>query len=169
MHGRIAVHFGGGGLQDAGAHPFGHAEHIDGPHDAGLDRLDRIVLIMDRRSRTGHIVDPIHFEKNGFDDIVADKLEIRFADQIRDIPFAAREEIVQTNHIVTFGHQSPAEMGADETGTARNQYAHALLLVTLKQRSPWRALQPPFHPRPTEDRIPKTIVVKSGGKDENIH
>ena len=37
--------------------PFGQAKHVNGPHDACLDRLDLIVLVVNRTSRTCEVVD----------------------------------------------------------------------------------------------------------------
>ena len=43
---RISVYFRGGRLQDARVDSFGQSQHIQGAHDIGLDRFDRVVLVM---------------------------------------------------------------------------------------------------------------------------
>jgi len=52
MDERIAIHFTGRSLQNTGTLFFRQVQHIDSPQDRGLDRLNRIMLIVDRRSRT---------------------------------------------------------------------------------------------------------------------
>src|SRR4030081_2212262 len=52
----IAVYLAGGRLQDAGAQALGETQHVDRSNDACLRRLNRIMLIVDRRGRPGESV-----------------------------------------------------------------------------------------------------------------
>src|SRR5947209_2703161 len=61
MHFWIAVDLAGRRLEDLHTQPLGQAEHVDGADHAGLRRLDGIVLVVDRRRRTGEIVDLVNF------------------------------------------------------------------------------------------------------------
>ena len=74
---RIAIDFRGRGLEDFRAGPLGEAEHIDRTMHAGLRRLDRVELVMDRGCRTGEVVDlvDLHEEREGH--VVAHDLEAR--------------------------------------------------------------------------------------------
>ncbi len=102
VHLGVAVDLGGGCLQDAGLHPFGHAQHVDHAHDAGLDGLDRVVLVVHRRGGAGQVVDAINLQEDRLDDVVTDQLEAVAVHQMDDVVFAAGEEVVQTDDIVSF-------------------------------------------------------------------
>ena len=47
----VAIDLAGRGLEDLRLHPLGQAQHVDGAMDAGLGRLHRIVLVVDRARR----------------------------------------------------------------------------------------------------------------------
>ena len=72
----IAVDLAGRGQQDARAHALGQPQHVDRAHHAGLDGLDRIVLVVHRRGRAGEMKDAIDFEQDRLDDVVADEFEV---------------------------------------------------------------------------------------------
>ena len=82
MHGGIAIDLRGRGLQDLGPSALGEAEHVDRADDAGLGRLHRIELIMDRRGRAGEIVDLVDLDIERKRDVVAQQLEMRIVEQI---------------------------------------------------------------------------------------
>ena len=75
MHRRIAVDFGGRGLQKLDLQPLGQPQHVDRADDAGLGRLHGIELIMDRRGRTGEIVDLVDLDIERKRDVVAQQFE----------------------------------------------------------------------------------------------
>jgi hypothetical protein len=52
---------------------------------------------------------------------MSNKLEARLHHQMRDIFFAAREEVVDAKDVVPLCEQSFTKMGAQETGTTRNE------------------------------------------------
>jgi hypothetical protein len=77
MYDRIAINFGGGGLKDLGLKSFRKPQHVDGAVDIHLGRLDRVVLIMDRRGRTGQVIDFVHLHIERKGDVMAKKFKIR--------------------------------------------------------------------------------------------
>ncbi len=121
MHGRITIHLARGCLQDFRLDPFGQAQHIDGPHDRSLDRLDRVILIMYRRGRTRQIVNLVHFGVIGGRDIVPHHLEIRPIHQVNDIGLPPCKIIVQTNDLMSLPEQMLTQMRTYKTGAARYQ------------------------------------------------
>src|SRR5215831_16706504 len=125
---RIAVHFAGGSEQDSRVHALCHAEHVDGAHDAGLYRLDRVVLVVNGRGGTRKMKNAIDFEQDGFDDVVTHQLEVRVIAQVHNVAALAAEIVVEADHLVPVAQQPLAQMGAEESRAAGNQYSHALLL-----------------------------------------
>ncbi len=108
---RVPVHFAGGRLQDTCAAPLGHAQYVDGAHDGGLDRLDRVVLIVTGRRGTRQIVDHVNFEIDWYRDVVPNQFEVGPPQKVRHVGFLAGEEIVQADDVVAGTDQSFAEMG----------------------------------------------------------
>jgi hypothetical protein len=62
MHRRVAIDLAGRGLEDLGPHPLGQAQHVDGAVHAGLGRLHRVELVVDRRGRAGEVVDLVDLD-----------------------------------------------------------------------------------------------------------
>ncbi len=71
----VAVDLGGGGQENAGLHPFGQPQHVEGPQDIGLDGLHRVVLVVHRRGRAGQVIDLVHLQHDGVDHVVADQFQ----------------------------------------------------------------------------------------------
>jgi len=57
------------------------------------------------------------------DHIVADQLEIRFGEQVRDVRLLAGEEIVQADDVMPLGHKTIAQVRSDKTGAAGHEYS----------------------------------------------
>ena len=55
------------------------------------------------------------------------KFKIRVIQEMCDVVFGAREEIVQAQHIMPLRDQAGAEMPAYETGAARDENASSLM------------------------------------------
>ena len=125
MHGRVAVDLAGRGLEDLGAHALGQAEHIDRAGNAGLGRLDRVELVVDRRGRASEIVDFVDLDIEREADVVAHRFEIGLAQKRGDVVLAAGKVIVHAKHVVAFGDQALAEMRAEEAGAAGHENAFA--------------------------------------------
>ena len=54
---------------------------------------------------------------------MAHQLEVVVVHQVAYVVLAAREIVIQTDHVVALAEQSLTKMGTDESGSARNQYA----------------------------------------------
>jgi len=108
---------------------------MDRTEDRGLDRFDRVVLVVGWRSGAGEIVDAIDLEFERLRDIVADELEIRVYHQMRDVAFSPGEIVIQANDFVSLVEQAFAEMGAEEAGTAGDQNSHGGFLTTRPESS----------------------------------
>lgn len=73
---------------------------------------------MHRRRGAREVVDPVDLEENWLDDIVAEQLEPRVPEVVRDVLLPAREEIVDNDHAVALLQEPVHEVAADEPGPA---------------------------------------------------
>src|SRR5579883_3057073 len=80
---------------------------------------------MHGRGGAGEIVDLVHLDVEREADVVAHRLEVRFLEEMSDVVLAAREVVVDREHVVALRHQTFAEMRAEEAGATR--YENALL------------------------------------------
>jgi len=112
MNSGISVDLTGGGLQDSGVNSFCQPQHVDGAHDAGLDCLYRVVLIVVGRGGAGQIVYLVHFEEYGLHQIVTYQFKVGFSKEMAHVLFSTGEEIVQTQNIVALHNQTITEMRA---------------------------------------------------------
>jgi hypothetical protein len=74
--------------------PFCKTEHVDCPMYCGLNSLDRIKLIMDRRSRAGEVINFIYFDEKGKTNIMAQDFKVRNSEEMSNIPLSSGIEIV---------------------------------------------------------------------------
>jgi hypothetical protein len=81
--------------------------------------------------RACQIENRVNLDVEGERYVVTHRFKQGIGQQMRDIPSAAGEIIVDTNHLGAFGQQSLAQMGADETRTARDQNP-AVFVISLK-------------------------------------
>jgi hypothetical protein len=114
----IAVDLAGRGLEDARAHPLGEAKHVDRAKHAGLGRLHRVVLVVDRRGRAGQIVDLVHLDIERPGDVVPHEFEVRMVAIGDQIVAGAGEQIVHAQHLVPALQQFADEVGSKETGAS---------------------------------------------------
>ena len=124
MHVRVAVNFGGGGLQDACLDALGEPQHVDGPHDGCLGGLDGVVLVMYRGGGAGEIVDFVHLGVIGSGDVVAHHLEIAASGQVHHVSLAAGKIVVEADDVVAFAYQPFAQVRTYESGSSG--YKHSL-------------------------------------------
>ena len=116
----IAVDFGCAGLKNSGLVAFGHAEHVDGAEDIGLDGADRVVLVVDGRCGAGEIVDAIDLiviEVDRIDDVVLDESEMGMREKVSDVLAFAGKEIVDAEDAMVV-NESVTEMTAQEAGSS---------------------------------------------------
>ncbi len=138
VDGGVTINLAGGGLKDLGFDPFGQAEHVDGPMDAGLGGLDRVVLIMDGRGRAGQVVDLVHLHVKGEGDVVAHQLEVGVVEQVGDVVLGAGEEVINADDVMAVGEEAFAQVAAQEAGAAGDEdaFAQRVVHVSLPRKSP---------------------------------
>ncbi len=124
MHGGVAVHLGGGGLEDTGLHALGETEAVDRPDHGGLHGLDGVVLVVQGRCGTGQIVDAVDLELEGVDDVMAHQFKAGIALEVLDVGLATGEEVVETDDFVTLTDQAVTEVGSEESGSTGDENAH---------------------------------------------
>ena len=127
---RVAVDLAGRRLEDAAAQPLGEPQHVDRAVDRGLGRLHRVVLVVDRRRRTGEVVDLVDLDEQRERHVVPDELEARVVVQVIDVALGAGEEVVDAEHLVALLEQAVAEVGAEEAGAAGHEDPLAGIVVT---------------------------------------
>jgi len=118
MYDRIAVNLGCRGLQDSSPDTLRQAEHVDHAHHICLDRFYGIVLIMDRRSGAGEIIDLIDLEQYRFGYIVAYQFKSRMVHQVRDVLLTASKKIVKADDLMPIFYKPLAKMRTDKPGSA---------------------------------------------------
>ena len=106
----VSLHLGGGAEQDLGPGSFGQAQHVDGAHGVGLDRLDRVVHIVRRGGWGGQVIDLVHLDEERVDDVVVEELKVLVANPVLDVPFLAGEEIVSDQYLMARQHQLVNQM-----------------------------------------------------------
>ena len=67
---------------------------------AGLGRLHRIMLVVDRRCRAREVVDFVNLDVERERHIMAHQLEPRVRDQMLDVLLGAGEKIVEADDVV---------------------------------------------------------------------
>ena len=100
MHRRIAVDFRGRGLEDPGFHPLRQPQHVDRAMDAGLDRLDGIVLVVERRRRAGQIEDLIHLQIKREATSCRITSKCGLSEQMKNIITGSGEAIIHTDDFI---------------------------------------------------------------------
>jgi len=111
-------------MQQPRLHPLGEAEHVDGPHDVRLDRLDGVELVVDRRGGAREVEDPVHLQQHRLDDVVAHHLEVAVIQEVSDVGATPGVEVVEADHLVTIPEQALAEVAPDEAGSAGDEGSH---------------------------------------------
>jgi hypothetical protein len=126
MHGRVAVDLAGRGLQDLARRPLGEAEHVDRAVHAGLGRLHRVVLVVDRRGRAGEVVDLVDL------DVERKVTSWRISSnegwpcRLARLSLGAGVEVVDAEHVVALSDKPLAEVAAEETGAAGDEDAFGM-------------------------------------------
>lgn len=131
---RVAVDLRGRGLEDFRPVVFGHAQHVDRADHRRLGGFDRVVLVVDRRSGAGEVVDLLDLGHVGIDDVVADDLEIGVRQQVSDVAFVTGEIVVDADDVVTFREQPFAQMGADRIAGLHSRRGDVLQLLRQRER-----------------------------------
>ena len=117
----VPVHLAGGGLEDAGLEALGQAQHVDGPVDAGLDGLHRVMLIMNGRSGTGQVVDLVHFHKQREGHVMAHQLKTPVIHELFHIGAGTGKKVVHAEDFMPLIQQTRAQMRSQKARTARHK------------------------------------------------
>lgn len=91
----------------------------------GYDRLDGVILIMNRGSRASQVIDLIHLQQYRLNHIVSYKLKPRIPKMMNHIIPPPSEEIVDNNHVVTSGNELIDEMAPDKSCPAGDNNPHS--------------------------------------------
>ena len=139
MNLRVAIYFRGRCLQDLGPDALCQTQHVDGAVNAGLGRLDRIELIMNRRCRTREIENLVDLDIERKADVVTHQLEPRVRQQVMHVLAGAGVEVIDAENFVTALQQPLAQMRADEAGAAGHENAsfpqHVQMIPVLPART----------------------------------
>src|SRR5581483_866739 len=100
-------------------------QHVQRPLDGGADGAHRVALVVDRRGRTGQVIDLVHLQRQRLGDVVAHQLEAVVVQQVLDVDPRPGEEVVQTDHLVSVGQEPFAKVRAKEAGASGDQDASA--------------------------------------------
>src|SRR5690606_6949674 len=122
MHARVAVDLARRGLQDLRLRPSGKPEHVDCTVHARLRRLHGIALVVHRRRRACEVVDLIDLDVDRKRYVVANELEARVIEQMRDVEAGARVEVVEAKDDVPLAEQPVAGMGAEKARAAGHEH-----------------------------------------------
>uniref|UniRef100_A0A2P2M447 Uncharacterized protein n=1 Tax=Rhizophora mucronata TaxID=61149 RepID=A0A2P2M447_RHIMU len=101
-------------------YPLCQTQHVQRTHHIGLDSLDRIELIMDRRCGASQVVDLINFQQNRLDDIVSNELKSRIPKQMHQVFFPSGEKVINHDNLIPARDQLIHEMAADKPGPTGN-------------------------------------------------
>ena len=101
MNLRVTIHFTGGSLKNSGLNSLGQTQHVNGTHDTGLDCFYGIILVVNRRSRAGQIVNLIDLDVEREGHVMADDLEPGVADETINIDFRTRVVVVDAQDVAT--------------------------------------------------------------------
>ena len=128
-------------MEDLAAQALGQPEHVDGAMHAGLGRLNRVVLVMHGRGRTGEIVDFVDLDIERKGHVVAHELEPWVAVQVVDVALRAGEQVVEADHLVPLIQQAVDQVRPDEPGTAGDEDAFPAVVKACHCRFPLRRNQ----------------------------
>jgi hypothetical protein len=73
---------------------------------------------MDRRCRTGEVVNPVHFYLKGIDYIMSHQFKIFIIQQMGDVFTAAGKEIVQADNFLALLDKAFTQMTSEKPGSS---------------------------------------------------
>jgi hypothetical protein len=127
---RVAIDLAGRRDEQLGVHLARHVEHVERPVHRGPDGAHRVALVVDRRGRTGEVVDLVHLDDDRLRHVVAQELEPVIVEEVLDVLAGAGEEVVEADDLVAGAEQLLAEVRAEKSGAAGDEDArHAPLLA----------------------------------------
>ena len=124
----IAINLTSRRLEYARSQALRQPQHVNRTMNTGLGGLNRIMLVMNRRSRAGKVIDLVNLYVERKSDIVSHHFEIGIVHQMRDIAFSAGEEVINTQNVMPFGEQTLTEVGTKKAGSSGYQNSHITYL-----------------------------------------
>ena len=118
VNGGVAVDLACRGLEYATLQALREAKHVDRTVHAGLGRLDRIVLVVDGRSRARQIIDLVYFNVEWKRHIVPDQLKARVSKQVLDVPLCPGKKVVDADDVMPVINQPVAQVRAKKARTS---------------------------------------------------
>src|SRR6476619_7233345 len=106
MHVRVAINFGGRGLEYFSLNALSQSKHVDCTYDTRFRRLHRVELIMDGRSRAGQIINLINFYKQWMGDIMTQEFETFVIKQMSNVGPTARKEVINAEDFAATSYQA---------------------------------------------------------------
>jgi hypothetical protein len=67
---------------------------------------------VDRRGGAGKMIDPIHFDEHGVDDIMSNQFKVGMSEEMPDIVLTAGEKIIDTDDVFASIEKCLTEMAA---------------------------------------------------------
>jgi hypothetical protein len=100
------------------------------------------VLVVDRRCRTGEVVDLVDLDIERKADVVPQELEAWVQVQVVEVALGRRKQIVDADHLMALSEQPVDEVRAEESGPARYENAFAAVGYGWQRSSPveWKNL-----------------------------
>ena len=123
MDERIAVDLGRRREEKPRALLLREAERLVRAERADLERLDRVLEIVDRARGRREMQDRVERARDVDEvrDVLLDEREALVAEKQRDVVRRPRQEVVDADDVVTLREQAFAEVGADEAGAAGDE------------------------------------------------
>jgi hypothetical protein len=92
--------------------------------DAGLERLHRVALVVDRRRRAGEVEDEVRLDVQRHRDVVAHHLEHGVREQLRHVAARTGVVVVDDEHLMALVDQAFAQVRPDEPRSAGDHDTH---------------------------------------------
>ena len=89
------------------------------------------------------MVDLVNLEENGFNDVVANELEVGVTQMVKHVLFPACEKVINDDHAVTPFHQTVHEVAPHEASPTRHQ--NPLPFLPFQLHTQW---DPSLHRNP---------------------
>ena len=79
---------------------------------------------MNRRGRTGQVIDLVYLDEKRLRYVVPEGFKPAVVEQVLDVVSSAGEEVVQSYHMMPVCEETFAEVRSNEAGPAGNEDAH---------------------------------------------
>ena len=125
---RVPINLAGACLENPGPCALGQPQHVNGPMHTGFCGLNRVMLVVHRACRAGHVEDTVDLKVDGEGDVVPYQLEQGMVQKVFDVGFCARKKVIKANNIVTLIDEPIDKVRAKKAGATRNQSSQPLVI-----------------------------------------